>query len=289
MKNLILLLTALITLPLTCDSVSGRSDNFSRVQQAEAESYFQKGLEQQKNGQFEAAIKSFQKAIELDPKFISAYHFLGFSYAHLEKYPDAIKLFLKTVELDPYFFLAHASLGGVYIRTKEYSAAARSLERALALIPGLPVLGDLALAYEQLGRTEDLKRLFGESVWWQEQLEAIKAHVRQLKDQEDGKTNILDMTIDLKPTILYREKAKYTNEARRMGVTGIVKLRAIFDVDRTPKDFLVLEGLDWGLSWASIEAARKITFKPAIIDGAPVAVTGYLEFSFNLWPDLTFL
>ena len=120
------------------------------------------------------------------------------------------------------------------------------------------------------------------AVWWHEQLEAVKAHARQLKDREDGSTNIIDMTKEVKPTILYREKAKYTEEAHSRGVTGIVKLRAMFADDGTLRDILVIEGLDWGLSWASIEAARKIRFEPAKKDGKSVAVVGYLEFSFHL-------
>src|SRR5215475_11852917 len=40
--------------------------------------------------------------------------------------------------------------------------------------------------------------------------------------------NIFPMTADLRPTILYREKAKYTVEARDNGVQGTVVLSVVF-------------------------------------------------------------
>jgi protein TonB len=85
-----------------------------------------------------------------------------------------------------------------------------------------------------------------------------------------------------KPIILYREIAKYSEEARNRGITGTVKLRVIFAVDGKLKDILVIEGLDAGLSWLSVEAARKIRFKPATKGGEPVAVVAYLEYHFSL-------
>jgi tetratricopeptide (TPR) repeat protein len=121
-----------------------------------------------------------------------------------------------------------------------------------------------------------------DAVWWHGQLEAMKAHIKQLKDQEDGVTNILEMTDTIKPVLLYKEKGKYTEEALRRRITGTVILRAIFDIDGSVRDLLVIMGLDGGLSWKAIEAARKIRHKPAIIDGQPVAVIGNLEFSFEL-------
>ncbi|MCI0390189.1 MAG: tetratricopeptide repeat protein [Acidobacteria bacterium] len=74
MKHSLLLAIALITLALSLNNAFARSLHFNSPQQDEAATYFQKGIDQQKNGQFEAAIESFQKVVELDPKFIPAYH-----------------------------------------------------------------------------------------------------------------------------------------------------------------------------------------------------------------------
>jgi TonB family protein len=84
------------------------------------------------------------------------------------------------------------------------------------------------------------------------------------------------------PTLLYKEKAKYTDEARRNGVQGIVVLNVIFAADGTITSIKVMRGLPDGLNEKAIEAAKKIRFRPAIKNGQPVSVRGNLHFSFNL-------
>ncbi|MCI0393180.1 MAG: tetratricopeptide repeat protein [Acidobacteria bacterium] len=141
----------------------------------------------------------------------------------------------------------------------------------------------LEQAQEALGNYLSLRPNDSEAVWWREQLEAMKAHAKQLKDKEEGNWNY-EMLKDgvTSPTILEKVKAKYTDEARDRGITGYIRLRVIFAVDGSLKDILVIEGLDAGLSWTAIEAARKIRFKPATKGDQPVQVVGYLEYYFSL-------
>jgi TonB family protein len=99
-------------------------------------------------------------------------------------------------------------------------------------------------------------------------------------DRYAGET-VEPMTASLRPTILYREKAKYTEEARRTGVHGTVVLNVVFRTDGAITNIRVLRGLPDGLTEKAIEAARKIRFQPAVRNGAPVSVRGTLEFTFN--------
>ncbi len=94
--------------------------------------------------------------------------------------------------------------------------------------------------------------------------------------------SVLPMTATLKPTILYREKAKYTDEARDNGVQGVVLLQIVFHVNGTITDIKIIRGLPHGLNEKAIEATRRIRFKPAMKDGKPVSVRGTVEFTFNL-------
>ena len=93
------------------------------------------------------------------------------------------------------------------------------------------------------------------------------------------------MSISLRPTVLYREKARYTSEARDNKVEGTVVLSAIFGVDGQIGDIKVVQGLPYGLTENAIAAANKIRFEPAIKDGRPVSVRGSLEFTFKLYND----
>ena len=92
-----------------------------------------------------------------------------------------------------------------------------------------------------------------------------------------------DMSETLKPTILYREKAKYTEEARQHKVEGTVMLTIVFGADGGIHDIRTVRGLPDGLTETSIEAAQKIRFHPAVQNGKPVSVRATLEFSFALY------
>jgi TonB family protein len=98
-----------------------------------------------------------------------------------------------------------------------------------------------------------------------------------------GGRSIEPMTNSLKPTILYKEKAKYTEEARQNKIQGIVILNVVFTADGRITSIKVVRGLPDGLTEKAIEAAQKIRFQPAVKAGQPVSVRGNLEFSFNLY------
>ena len=141
----------------------------------------------------------------------------------------------------------------------------------------------LEQAQAALGKYLSLRPNDSESVWWREQHDAMKAHITQLKDQEEGNWyHEIDKDGVTRPTIEYYEKGKYTEAAINRRITGTVKLRVIFNRDGILKDLLVVEGLEAGLTWTAIEAARKIRFKPATKGGEPVTVVGYLELNFAL-------
>lgn len=91
------------------------------------------------------------------------------------------------------------------------------------------------------------------------------------------------MSENLKPTILSREKAKYTEEARRNNVQGTVMLTIVFGADGRIHVIRTVRGLPHGLTETSIEAAQKIRFHPAVQNGKPVSVRATLEFNFALY------
>lgn len=75
---------------------------------------------------------------------------------------------------------------------------------------------------------------------------------------------------------------KYTIEARKARVTGVVILEAVIDEQGNVKDVKVRQGLSDGLDQAAVEAVRTWKFKPARMDGKPVAVWYTLSVSFTI-------
>ena len=117
----------------------------------------------------------------------------------------------------------------------------------------------------------------------------LATSMAQSEDSKDKKpalippSAILTGTSSLRPKITYREKAKYTEEARDNYTHGTVVLNVVFRSNGSISDIRVVKGLPYGLTEKSIEAAVKIRFEPAVKDGQPVNVRMNLEFSFQLY------
>ena len=94
---------------------------------------------------------------------------------------------------------------------------------------------------------------------------------------------IQDVSASLKPTILYKVKASYTEHARRNRIEGEVILNVVFAADGAIHSIRVVRGLPDGLTEKAIEAAKKTRFRPAIENGVPVSVRGDLSFTFSLY------
>jgi TonB family protein len=87
----------------------------------------------------------------------------------------------------------------------------------------------------------------------------------------------------MRPTILYKEKALYTDLARSNRVQGTILVSAIFTADERITGVQIVRGLPDGLNEEALRAARKIRFKAACKNGKPVSVRMSMEFSFNLF------
>ena len=98
-----------------------------------------------------------------------------------------------------------------------------------------------------------------------------------------GSDGIPVMSDKLKPTILHRERAKYTEEARQNRIQGTVVLAIVFGDDGRIHDIRTIRGLPYGLTETSIEAAQKMRFHPATQNGKPISVRATLEFDFAIY------
>ncbi len=94
---------------------------------------------------------------------------------------------------------------------------------------------------------------------------------------------VFAQTRDLRPTIIYKERAKYTEAARQNRIQGTVVLSLIFGADGRIRDVRTVRSLPYGLTEAAIEAAMKIRFNPATRDGRPVNVRSQIEYNFTLY------
>lgn len=83
--------------------------------------------------------------------------------------------------------------------------------------------------------------------------------------------------------VLRRPRALYTDAARRKSISGVVKLKVTLLATGTVGPIKVVTSLDKGLDQRAFEAAKKIKFLPAEIDGKTVDVTVYFEYTFTVY------
>lgn len=88
--------------------------------------------------------------------------------------------------------------------------------------------------------------------------------------------------VDVKAEITERQEPKYTREARRIGVQGIVSLKLLLLPDGKIDRIRVVRRLTYGLTENAILVACEIKFKPAMKAGQPVAQWVTVQYGFRL-------
>jgi len=75
---------------------------------------------------------------------------------------------------------------------------------------------------------------------------------------------------------------QYTDEAKKLRVQGNVVLEVTFATNGTIEIVRIVQGLGHGLDEQAERAAKRIQFKPATKNGAPVPVTTEIDIQFEL-------
>ena len=109
------------------------------------EKYMQEGIAHFQKQEYDQAIASYQKAIQLAPKSAAAYNLLGMAYRfkynqlrNPELRAQEIGAFEKAVEIDPQYWVAMINLGVTYYDQGDKARAAALFKKALSLNPNHP-------------------------------------------------------------------------------------------------------------------------------------------------------
>ena len=93
------------------------------------------GIVYKNQGKEDDAIREYQTAITLDPKYASPHNNLGNVYDDQGKEDDAIREYQAMIALDPKYALPHNNLGNVYQDQGKDDDAIREYQAAIALDP----------------------------------------------------------------------------------------------------------------------------------------------------------
>jgi Tfp pilus assembly protein PilF len=105
------------------------------------------GIAYNERGETEEAIRSFMKAIDIDPRHPEAYDNIGKIYTNLGdargssgNNAEAIEFYKKAIEISPDAVAAYNNLGNVYKAAGRFDEAMELYKKALEISPGHPII-----------------------------------------------------------------------------------------------------------------------------------------------------
>jgi TonB family protein len=89
--------------------------------------------------------------------------------------------------------------------------------------------------------------------------------------------------VSRRAVIVFKPEPSYTEDARRNGVSGAIRIRAVLAGDGAVRNVSVVTQLPYGLTEKAVNAARHLLFFPAEKDGVKVSQYVTLEYNFNIY------
>ena len=106
-------------------------------------------------GQPAKAEETCQRAIDLRPQYWAGYNWLGTFYYRDARYADAASMFSQVVALAPDSFRGYSNLGGVYYYQGRYADAIAMLQRSISIRPTADAFSNLGNAHFYLRQYDD--------------------------------------------------------------------------------------------------------------------------------------
>jgi tetratricopeptide (TPR) repeat protein len=123
--------------------------------------YNNRGFEYAAKGDHDRAIRDYNEAIRLDPKYVFAYNNRGNAYEAKGDHDRAIRDYDETIRLDPTYVMAYSNRGAAYTAKGDHDRAIRDFEEALRRRPGFgPALANRGLWRERKGDREGARADF---------------------------------------------------------------------------------------------------------------------------------
>ena len=106
--------------------------------------------------EWSAAEEGFQRAIELNPNYATAYHWYGEYLVLSRRFDEGFEELIQAQALDPLSLPINADIGQYYFFTRQYERAVEQLRSALELEPNfVRALALLGWTFEQMGRFDE--------------------------------------------------------------------------------------------------------------------------------------
>ncbi len=114
-------------------------------------------------GDKQAALREFQRAIELKPNYGDAYHNLANTYLELNQPDKAIENYQNALKFNPGLWQSYQNIAAIYFQLKKYDLSVENLQKAVQVNPrNLNLRINLGVVYLNSGDKEKARAIFTE-------------------------------------------------------------------------------------------------------------------------------
>jgi superkiller protein 3 len=119
-----------------CNAAIRRYQKAIDIDPNDAEAYNNMGRSSHDLKNYHEAIRYCQKAIEINSKFAAAYYHMGYTYQVLKNYHEALRCYKKTVNFNPYSIIVYYNeTGNECYDLKNYKAAIHYYKKVMDNVP----------------------------------------------------------------------------------------------------------------------------------------------------------
>lgn len=127
-------------------------------------SFLRAGTANQRTGDYEGAIRAFERGLEIAPDDAELHNALGWTFFQLDRSEDAIEEYKRALELDPEHAKAHNNLALAYLDLGNFPFAAQHFDKSLALNPRAEIYSDLGYTLERMGLDDQAHELYRKAI-----------------------------------------------------------------------------------------------------------------------------
>jgi tetratricopeptide (TPR) repeat protein len=108
---------------------------YAPPRQDKAKTAYAQGMRLYEAREYQQALEAFREAVKAEPKYASAYNYLGLTYKKLGLYDEAAQAYVKAIQLQPQNFVFLYNLGVLMYVANSYDNAASAFQKAIRIKP----------------------------------------------------------------------------------------------------------------------------------------------------------
>ena len=142
--------------------LSELTENISKAQnlsdeekKAIVEQKVAEGTQAMSKGDFQAALKTYNEWIEMNPQDANAHKSRGDVYQEMKNYNRAVENYDEAIKINSDFAIAYCSRGASYVKLGNYEQAVKDLNKAIEIQPDyVDAYRNLSVCYRAMGESD---------------------------------------------------------------------------------------------------------------------------------------